>query len=382
MNPSIAIIGASARAAAQSARRAGLSPWAADLFADVDLRACCPATRIDRYPHQFVSALAAAPPGPWMYVGGLENHPELVDQMARQRPLLGVAGQSLRRVRDPFELAAVVRQTGCRYPESRLAPNDVPTDGTWLVKPRHGSGGIGVLPWHGSRQTLPDKPSYWQARIDGLPAAAVYVAAGGRARLLGVTQQLIGPAWCGTGGFRYAGSLGPLTLENQVRQRLDGLGDCLSEAFELVGLVGVDLVLTPSDVWVVEVNPRYTASVEVLERATAVSAIAHHLAACCQGILPTPASMPGSTPESRKWGKAIVFASHSATVPEWLVRYAMANPPRRSWPPAADVPHAGTQIAKYHPIMTVFAAGTTLAAVEDRLRRRVAHTQAVLNNAP
>src|SRR5258707_10986773 len=83
----ILIVGASARAAAMSARRSGLNPWAADMFGDLDLRACCPGQRIENYPHGLERALAAAPDGRWMYTGALENHPDLVDRIAAVRPL-------------------------------------------------------------------------------------------------------------------------------------------------------------------------------------------------------------------------------------------------------------------------------------------------------
>src|SRR5687767_3221982 len=99
--------GASARAAAFSALRAGLRPWCADLFADADLRRRCPATRLaGRYPAAFAQLLRDAPPGPWMYTGGLENHPRLVGRMARLRPLWGNGEESLRRARDPAALVA------------------------------------------------------------------------------------------------------------------------------------------------------------------------------------------------------------------------------------------------------------------------------------
>ena len=53
MNEHLLILGASVRAAAFSALRAGLRPWCVDLFADLDLRANCPALVIDasRYPN-------------------------------------------------------------------------------------------------------------------------------------------------------------------------------------------------------------------------------------------------------------------------------------------------------------------------------------------
>src|SRR5687767_11650245 len=98
MEPLI-ILGASARAAAQSAARGGFAPYAADLFADEDLRACCPAVQVSDYPAGLEAAAREFPPGPWMYTGGLENHPALVDRIATQRPLWGNSGTVIRAVR-------------------------------------------------------------------------------------------------------------------------------------------------------------------------------------------------------------------------------------------------------------------------------------------
>src|SRR5262249_44541695 len=100
------IVGASARAAAFSAIRAGLKPWCADLFGDADLRAVCSVTRITvrSYPNGFAEILKKAPDSPWIYTGGLENHPKLIDRLSSIRPLWGNSGGVLRGVRDPVRL--------------------------------------------------------------------------------------------------------------------------------------------------------------------------------------------------------------------------------------------------------------------------------------
>src|SRR5262245_17508064 len=92
MSPgNLLIFGASARAAAFSALRAGLRPWCADLFADADLQARCPALAVPGadYPGAFANLLDTAPDGPWMYCGALENHDDLVHAMSRRRKLWG-----------------------------------------------------------------------------------------------------------------------------------------------------------------------------------------------------------------------------------------------------------------------------------------------------
>src|SRR5216683_2016111 len=90
------ILGASARAAAFSALRAGLRPWCADLFADRDLQARCPVQRLSNgYPQGFAQMIRSDQPGPWLYTGGLENWPKLVRSWQRRRPLWGVRSEYL-----------------------------------------------------------------------------------------------------------------------------------------------------------------------------------------------------------------------------------------------------------------------------------------------
>src|SRR5947209_6990668 len=99
----VLIVGASARAAAFSALRAGMRPWCIDLFADADLQARCPvkALNSDNYPDGFARAMRQGPPGPWLYVGGLENRPALVVKLARERTLWGNDANVLSVVRTP-----------------------------------------------------------------------------------------------------------------------------------------------------------------------------------------------------------------------------------------------------------------------------------------
>src|SRR5436190_4686189 len=144
MSQPLGIVGASTRAAAASAVRAGFQPLAADLFADADLRQIATATRIRPYPEGLLDWLRTIEPPAWMYTGALENHPELVDQMAWIAPLAGNPGEVLARVRSPWELGDTLRNAGLLFPETRRSADGLPRDGTWLVKTYHGASGSGV----------------------------------------------------------------------------------------------------------------------------------------------------------------------------------------------------------------------------------------------
>jgi uncharacterized protein len=121
-NP-LLIIGASGRAAAASALRAGLSPFVIDLFADADTVRLCPTLKCDLadYPHGFIELAKQAPPGPWMYTGGLENYPDVIAVISEARPLWGNGPEKLAEVRDPFR------------PDPRRGPGDRPPAGRQAV---------------------------------------------------------------------------------------------------------------------------------------------------------------------------------------------------------------------------------------------------------
>jgi len=350
------IIGASARAAALSARRAGMRPWCADLFADRDLRRLAPVRRVADYPHGLLAALADAPQAPLLYTGGLENWPDLLAQVGR--PLWGNGPDILRRVRSPFLLARCFGERGLRCPAVRAAP---PARGRWLLKPRRGAGGFGIRPFAGQR--FNPRTHYLQEWLDGTACSAVYVGLDDGARLLRVTRQLVGTPWLHATGFHYAGSIGP--LPGIDRAAWQALGDALVEDFRLRGVFGVDAVVRDGVPWPVEVNPRYPASVEVLERALGVPALALHRAAFTGG----PASAPAPTVVTTVWGKAILCARRNLIFPAEGPWEEVLRAPQGDNSPFADIPAAGEMIESSRPVLTLCAAGTDVADCEARLRK-------------
>ena len=68
-----------------------------------------------------------------------------------------------------------------------------------------------------------------------------------------------------------------------LARRLKAIGDRFAEAFGLVGWFGVDYVLNEDIPWPVEINPRYTASLEIHELASGRSLLDEHRRAC-EGI--------------------------------------------------------------------------------------------------
>jgi predicted ATP-grasp superfamily ATP-dependent carboligase len=378
--PTLIVLGASARAAAMSARRAGWQPYAIDQYADRDLAAIGPAIRIARYPGDFLAALAAAPAAPWLYTGGLENHPRLVDRLAAIRPLMGNRGQVLKIARQLRTLCAAAHEAGCRFPRTsdnmEACGDELPggSQPRWLLKRRRASGGLHVAMLGRTDLSRPPRGYCQQIYIDGLPASAVFVAAGGRARLLGVTRQLLGADFGLAQPFLYVGSVGPLSMTAVESAKLAALGEALAERCGLTGLFNVDFLRTASDIWAIELNPRYSASIEVLERATGIRSIEMHMLAC------QAEQLSANVAESREQfaGKAVVYAPRELTIGESLDDWVGRLNAGQSEPLAADLPRLGERFARGSPVLTVLAEAQSLAAVESQLGERIASVRKAL----
>ncbi len=372
------IIGGSVRAAAMSARKAGFEPWAIDRFADADLRGVT--RHVQRYDElsQLLQLARSMPDADWMYTGPLENSPQLIEQLARQRKLLGNSGLPLQQARNPWCLAAAFQKAGLPIPAVGRS-GEVPVVGDWLVKPLRAAGGFGIarLGPPSSRTVERSDSMYFQQFIPGRSIGAIFLGAGGSAAFVGATEQLLGSAWGGTREFQYVGSVGPLVLAPEHFQALTRIGECIANSFQIQGLFGVDAIIDEEGVWPVEVNPRYTASVEIIERALNVATIGWHVAACRHGKLPKIALAPDETME--RHGKAIVYATRQLVIDARLEQELGAKNIADTDPIIADIPRAGTSINEGEPIVTVFATGKTNQLVEERLRSEMAVIDQLLN---
>jgi len=379
------ICGASTRAAAASAARAGFRVTALDAYADRDQHAAVNAFSTSRdfaaasTAPAMARAAARLQAGVAVYLSPFENHPRAVATLAAGRTLWGNSPETLRRVRDPFELAAVLRRNGFAVPRLANDPND-PNDSndsndSWLVKPFHSGGGNRIRPW--SATPVPPT-SFLQERIDGTAGSIVFAAAAGRCVPLGLSRQLVGDCNFGGQGYRYCGSIlaslgdqqfvqGRVLFETAVAQ-----ARCVASEFNLVGINGLDFVARDGVPYPLEVNPRWSASVEVAERACEATFFHAHAEACHSGALPAH--------DCRDWlfrtasvGRAIVYARRACTAGDtdaWLHD-----------PAVRDVPRSGESFRSGQPVCSVVATAADSQACYRALADRAARIYADLERA-
>ena len=351
------VAGVTTRAIASSAARAGWTVTAVDAFGDLDLRACARVIALRREDGSFDPSAAATaarriPADAVAYTSNFENHPSAVVALAEGRRLLGNPASVLERVRDPIGLMLALRRHGFATPETRARAPRVPggTPRRWLLKPRRSGGGHGTSAWRPGRPV--SRHQYLQQRIAGTPGSILFLADGRRALPLALSRQIVGERAFGAHGFRYCGSLmggGLFDAEATLLGLAGAMADAVTRDFGLVGLNGLDFIARAGAAWPIEVNPRYAASMELLERRGGTSLFALHADACAGRLPEAP-----PRPVSRVLGKAVVFARREVMLSEtgeWLRD-----------PAIADVPHPGERIPRGRPICTVFASGTNAGA--------------------
>lgn len=379
------LAGVSVRALAQSAVRAGYRIVAADYFGDSDLEALAPCRSLLRqgqapYDARALPALVAGLAYDAVaYVANLENHPAVVTALAGGRPVVGNSPETLMRVRHWPTLRRVCAEEGLAMPptlfpgeEGQAAPQ-----ARWLKKPVKSGGGHGIAFWDGRPLTA---GWYLQAHVAGPSASAVVAADGRDCVVLGISEQRIGDPVLGAHGFRHCGNIAPLAPEL-------GGGDVLTEAvtemaarltrhFGLHGVYGIDFIVAlghdgaPRPVFL-EVNPRPTASAELLEERGLAAVFDVHVTAS-SGQLPLPPPKPANGPY---FAKGIVFAARACRIPRdgsWLR------------PELRDVGRPGDAIAPGRPICSVLTQGETrqgsLASLHA-IARELTHTLESEGNA-
>jgi uncharacterized protein len=354
----ILLVGASVRAAAASAIRAGLRPWCLDLFADADLRQMAPSVRCppSAYPRGLLPIFRDAPQAPWLYTGGLENHPTLIRRMAELRPLWGNGPSALSASRSPFTVARLLRESNLPCLDVRHTLRMGTERARWLRKPLRSAAGRDIC----FADDLPvteehtEPRFYYQRYVEGASCSAVFVANQAEdTRLLGVTRQLIGEHRLNAKPFQYCGSIGPIELPGSALATLQRIGEVLTAGCHLRGLFGIDFILNDDGPWLVEVNPRYTASVEVLEYATNTAFLTLYRRAFEPALLVPLRQASGMN----FFGKAILYARERIIIPAKFSRPERSFDPDMPFvmPAAADVPSIGEVIEPGWPICTVFA---------------------------
>ena len=328
----ILIIGISARAMAESAARSGYEVAALDAFGDRDLQSAVESHSLKRDFNAGYSAQAIYRASRHLtfdaisYASNFENHPRIISRYARKSRIIGNSPETLASARDWKTVFQRVRQAGFCAPETIMPGEREKIDfrKRWLIKPMLSGGGHGIDFYRSSR-TL-GKESMLQEFIPGKSCSAAFVADGQNARIIGITEQLVGHSEFGARGFQYCGNILPLPelMDQRSRRKIidqvELLASFLTKAHGLSGVNGIDFILNRDEVWLTEINPRYSASMELMERAYRFPIFHFHAQSIIERKLPD-VRLEDFLGEEIFWGKTMLRAMNDCRAPDtrnWL----------------------------------------------------------------
>ena len=142
--------------------------------------------------------------------------------------------------------------------------------------------------------------------------------------------------------FRYGGAAGPVDIDPAQAEEIARSVAAIASELDLVGLNSADFLVSDDAVWLIEINPRPGATLDVFESNEA-PLFARHIAACEGRLTPASPSLAFKAAE-------IVYAPCDIVAPEG-----------QNWPDwMVDRPSPGTRIAVGDPLCTTLASGATV----------------------
>jgi uncharacterized protein len=348
---SLLVAGISARALAVAARRAGFAAIAFDAFGDLDTREACRETlvlenairgfaNVDLMPAVAGRARDHAAIG-FVYGAGFDDCPQRLAQVETTTPILGSSPKAMALAKNPRFFAKACADAKLAHPEIAFRTPDKPSG--WLVKRRGGSGGLHVKAGLDSR--LLGAHDYWQRYIEGRSVSLLFVRDSRALTPIAWSEQWTAP--CAQAPFRYGGAAGPIEGPSDLLGRVAALTTMLG----VRGLASADFRDDGQRFWLLEINPRPGATLDLFDEDTD-PLLARHLAAVADKLALPPISRSPNAAE-------VVYADGSFVVPT------------RDWPDwTADRPAPGTPISRDSPICTVLARGRNLAAAKAKVNWR------------
>jgi predicted ATP-grasp superfamily ATP-dependent carboligase len=363
-NCRLLVAGFSTRHVAASACRAGYTVYAVDSFCDKDLYAYVKDARTFTKCDELQDLIALSC-REWdidaiLVTSGAETI------TVSEAPVIGTSAKNAKQFCDKQQVQHFFEKNGFPTP-AKINPESFGETGigTWMLKPCHGAGG-----WRNrrvfSRQDIDnwteefEEPFILQEFVTGIPASVCCVTTGKKAQALAVNGQITrdDPVL----EFGFAGSYTPFI--HPCTERMITLAEKIALVSGCIGVIGIDFIVGESHVWAIEINPRFQATLETVERATGLNIVQTHIDAYNEII---PLTRPTSHQVSIR---KILFADREFTWPQNTKSEKLKNP-GEDLTRFSDIPQPGTIFEPGHAMISVYGLGADLKTATSDLHTSI-----------
>ncbi|MEQ1528372.1 MAG: ATP-grasp domain-containing protein [Methylococcales bacterium] len=332
----ILIVANSGRMLAQAAAQAGLQALVIDMFADVDTRQNAVTVRkitslaIDHLKPALDQIMLCYGVTEVIYGSGLEYYPDSLAYLAGRLTVLGNSPAVFGALQNKPAFFSALTELAIPHPET-VFKTPKQAEG-WLLKPWQGLGGIGIRRYRSGQDV--DESVYWQKEQPGTACSALFLADGQNMQIVGFNKQWT-VGLLGTTEFVFAGIMNSCALDERSKIRLTDWLHKLVPRFGLTGLNSLDFMQAGHSSYVLEINARPPAGLQLY----AADLLGSHIKAC-QGNMPAEiAAQVGVA------GYQIIYAQRQISIPEGFV-----------WPDwCMDLSEPGVLIHTGQPICSIIA---------------------------
>lgn len=344
----VLIIANSGRMLAEEASKAGMKGLVIDLFADMDT--CRQAVAVRRVPSLAKESIAPAVAyfvdqysvKHVIYGSGFEFYCKSLQYLAGRLHILGNEPETFTRLQNKPDFFSSLAELKIEFPDVSFQPPD--NGGNWLVKPMQGQGGLGIKRFKPGQSIEPS--FYWQKFQSGTVHSVLFLADGKRAQVIGYNTQ-----WSAglseEDEFVFSGIVNHIELDDDRKLMLTGWINLCVSVFSLKGLNSLDFIKSGNRCFVLEINPRPPASMQLYG-----NLLIRHIMAV-KGVLRDELPVQkGFTAYN------IVYTPADMMVPD-----------RMDWPEGSrDKPEPGVICRKGQPICSIISSQMSRRLVLDRLK--------------
>ena len=348
----ILIIATSGRLLAQMVKDVGYSPIVIDCYADQDTQILAiECIKVNSLALKFIKPAFSTLQAKYslkdcLYGSGFDSNLDSLTFIQKNISVIGNSVEVFSIVQNKALFFKILKKNAIPHPVTLFSP---PNDPVFLSKPIQGEGGIGIKQYQPLEKT---KDCYWQKKIKGIPLSVLFVANGKQCKILGFHRLLVRGRH--TNDYVFSGLIRGLNFSDELKNKISHWVNILVPEFSLKGLNSMDFIWQDEQCFVLEINPRPSASMQLYPS----SIIEAHIDSCLSGEL-----KPAPFIDSDYYAYQIIFAISDCVIktemnwPEWVI----------------DIPQAGSIIHTGMPICSIIASKKSEQQLKDLLllRRRL-----------
>lgn len=331
-----------------AAKCAGYKVTAIDAFADAETTALADAVIVVKYSQNgfdgeaLLNAVKSLPLDKYagfVYGSGLDAQPALLSALAELLPCIGNTADTVAKIKNADVFFAALANHSLNFPPTFLdksafdvALNSNGAEQVLLKKSAGGCGGTHIQ-YSNADATKPNN-DYFQAYLQGQSISLLFLAAQNNVIPIGFNEQWLAPS--DNLPFRFGGAVSGAILSPEVSHQLTNAAQQLALTFGLKGLNSLDAIVQNDTVYVLEINPRLSATFALY--ADAAGLFATHLQASLGECSYTPKASETCHAMALVYAEEAITVSKQFVWPSWVTDTPLITADAENLTIAVDMP--------------------------------------------